>query len=157
MAVEVSEPQVNLLFDACRVANFVLANHPPAQQWSDPVGWAQFHLVHGFCAMIHGENGDIVALGVARPVENPGDGAVSYRFDRAGDCLFIDLIIVPKTMPDGMALFSAIAEDWFGSLETIAFFRGEETALRVFNFEKFVKRIRKTGKHYVVTQTASRA
>lgn len=146
--ITLAEPQINLFLDACRVANFIQKHYPPAQNWDDPVGWAGFFLGRGFTGIILDENHEIAALAAARPVEKPEDGSVAYLYDETGDCLFVDLIVIPKPIPGAFLAFTIMAERRFPGKNRVAYFRKTESNLKVRDFDGFLETIRKIGENY---------
>jgi hypothetical protein len=129
-----------LEFDAFRVADFILRNYEPARKWADPVGYCAWYVSQGFLAMVCNDEGEIVAVVSMRPVMNPGDGAVPYRFDPEGTCIFIDLLIV-KNSPLSMAGLAYVFKARFGEREKVAYFRRSEERLRIHDYSVFFKNV----------------
>jgi hypothetical protein len=126
----------------CAIANFVREHYVPARIWIDPVGWVQFHLMHGFTSTVY-DGLKIVGFMVARPVDAPEDGFDTYKFKDESDCIFLDLLISPGEMPAPMSTFSRILEERYGKPKTLAYFRGLIPRLVVRDYDKFAENVRK--------------
>ena len=79
--------------DAEKFAEFIVNNYPDAKEWHDPVAKAAWYISLAFVAVVLGDDGEIMALLAARPVERPGLGVLPYYFNEAGTCLHVDLWI----------------------------------------------------------------
>ena len=73
------------------MADFIVNNYPDAKQWHDPVAKAAWYISHAFVAVVLGDEGEIVALVAARPVERPGLGVLPYYFNEGGRVMHVDL------------------------------------------------------------------
>ena len=121
---------------------FVWDRHPTVT-WTWPValGWTHWHLSMGYMAIARDNNVDNTILGVAviRPVAEPGDGIIAYEHDEDGPCLFIDFFACDD--PIAYPLLAEAFARRFGPRESVAYFRGFESALRVKPYERFKRRV----------------
>lgn len=131
-----------ILFNAVSQAMyFTFKYYPPSLNWEDPHGYFSWYIGNGYMAVVLDDQNHIVGLCTARPVMTAGDGAVAYRHDPEGSCIWIDLLLVPKhyqTISNGLRL---LLMDRFGHRETVAYFRKHETKLRVHDYDRFAKNL----------------
>jgi hypothetical protein len=132
-----------LVMQSVQAAKFILDRYPPARNWVNPVGTCAWYLGKGFMAVVHnGGDNTIAALGSARLVQNPGDGAIPYHYDRDGDCIFIDLLVAE----DGSEAMKDLGEfiyNLWGPRKKIAYFRDPEQKLRVYSYDVWLRNFRK--------------
>jgi hypothetical protein len=131
-----------LAVQSAQAARFILERYPPAHNWADPFGQCAWYLGKGFMAVMRDADGSINAIGSARLVENPGDGAIPYHYDRDGDCIFIDLLVAEDGSEAMKELGEFICNLW-GPRKTIAYFRDPEQTLRVHDYDVWMRNFRK--------------
>ena len=136
---------LELAEQSAKAAAFLMSHYPPAQRWDDPFGTCAWYLSHGFMALMLRDDDSIAALASARPVEKPGDGAVPYRYDDKGDCIFVDLLVCNK-VPLAIAAFSVIMRKRFGMRKNVSFFRAPKEMLRVHRYDTFVRNLERKSK-----------
>ncbi len=123
--------------DAQKFCEFLVENYAPARDWEDPFGYCCWNMAHGFMAAVVGEDGNVVALGVARPVDRPGFGCLPYYFNENGRSLHIDLLL--DISDDTRAIFALrdITMRRFGPRDTVAMFRHGDENIRVYPYYRF--------------------
>jgi hypothetical protein len=131
-----------LAIQSSQVARFLLEHYPPARNWADPFGYCAWYLGNGFMAVLRHDDDSIVGIGSARLVQNPGDGAIPYYYDRNGECIFIDLLVAKEGSEAMKELGEFICELW-GPRKTIAYFRQPEEKLRVHSYDVWFRNFRK--------------
>ena len=150
-------------YDAKRFCKFLLEHYEPARTWVDPLGYCCWNMSHGFMAAVMGEDGNIVALGVARPVDRPGFGTLPFYANEQGRNLHIDLLVDIGDGTESIFAMRDLIFARFGPRDTVAMFRhGEsDTALKVYPWDKYWRNVarirrakRKKEKEYVPTITA---
>jgi hypothetical protein len=125
--------------DAEKFADFILKNYPDAKQWEEPVGQAAWYISYGFVASVLDDNGEIVALLAARPVERPGLGVLPYYFNERGTNLHVDMWIDTSGDDRARQVLKSFAQLRWPQCKTIAMFRHYETNLRCYKLSKFWK------------------
>ena len=138
---------VELLQKSAQAAAFLQEHYPPVFNWDDPIGTCAWYLSNGFMAMMLRDDGSIAALASARPVDEPGDGAVPYRYNEKGACIFVDLL-VSENVPLAIKGFSFIMRKRFGTRKKVAFFRAPKEVLRVHDFDVCVRNLERKRKEY---------
>ena len=138
---------VELLQKSAQAAAFLQEHYPPVFNWDDPIGTCAWYLSNGFMAMMLRDDGSIAALASARPVDKPGDGAVPYRYNDKGECIFVDLL-VSENVPLAIKGFSFIMRKRFGNRKKVAFFRAPKEVLRVHDFDVCVRNLERKRKEY---------
>jgi hypothetical protein len=114
-------------------------------------------------AVAIGENGEIVAMWAARPVERPGLGVLPFYYNQRGKCLHVDLLIDTGRDKRAKAALWSLMLVRFGELETISMFRRTEEKLHVYPLKRFgevllrTDKIKKRKEHYGETIHAIRA
>src|SRR5881392_928681 len=83
-----------LVPEVMSILNFIHRHYPESLEWEDPVGYAGWYITHGFVGTVLNDKNEIRALVTMRPVAKPELGAIPYHYDKDGDCLWIDLLIV---------------------------------------------------------------
>ena len=151
--------ETTLQEDAEKFAAFILANYPDAKEWIDPVAKAAWYISHLFVAVVCDDEGAVVALLAARPVERPGIGVLPYYFNENGTCLHVDLWVDVSGDDRARMALKAFTLIRFPKCKTIAMFRHFEESIRVYSLNKFwksfekikkVKRKKKEKQHEVV-------
>jgi hypothetical protein len=132
-----------LLADAKRFAEFILQNYPGAKEWIDPVQQTAWYISHCFVAAVLGDDGEIVALGSARPVERPGLGVLPFYFNEGGKCLHIDLWIDNSGDEKACRALSNICKMRFPQCKVVTMFRHFEGQLHVYEINRFWKSLEK--------------
>jgi hypothetical protein len=144
--------------DAEKFAQFIVENYPDAKQWHEPVQKAAWYIAHAFVASVLGDEGEIVALCAARPVDRPGIGVLPYYYNDAGRDLHVDLWCDVSEDDRARQVLKLFFQWRFPQCTTITMFRHFEEHLRTYPIKKFwrsfekirhVKRKRKT--HELVT------
>ena len=121
---------------ALPIAAYLRRHYPFCRHWPREIllGWVRWHLGENFLAyVLDGEKdgcGRIVGVGVARPVMQPADGLVDYRFDHEGPVLFVDVTVA--TAPHAMLMLLAMLRRRFGFRPTLAYERRERVVIRSF-------------------------
>ena len=107
---------------AVPLAEFIAAHYPPAREWGMEalLPWVRWNLGESFLAYVF-DDGNIVGVGIARPVMRGEDGRTDCLYDQEGPCLFIDLAIA--TGPLVAAMLVAQMRERFGMRERVAFLR----------------------------------
>ena len=77
--------------DAEKFADFIVNNYPDAKEWHDPVAKAAWYISLAFVAVVLGDDGEIVALCAARPVDRPGIGVLPYYYNEHGRDMHVAL------------------------------------------------------------------
>jgi hypothetical protein len=131
-----------LATQSAQAAWFILEHYPPARNWVDPLGYCAWYLGKGFMAIVRYNDDSIAALGSARLVKNPGDGAIPYYYDRSGDCIFIDLLVAKDGTEAMKELGEFMCELW-GPRKKICYFRDPEQKLRVHSYDVWFRNFRK--------------
>ena len=126
---------------------FILKRYPPSKNWGSDtaVGWVAWHASMGFMATAFNLKNKMIGVAIIRPVKNPGDGIIAYKYDENGQCLFIDLWVSDSPITSRM-LCKAFS-DRFGPRKQVAYLRGTETSLRIKDYDNFkrnVNRVRKS-------------
>jgi hypothetical protein len=129
--------------DAEKFAQFIVANYPDAKEWTDPVRQAAWYISYGFVASVINDDGEIVALLAARPVERPGLGVLPYYFNEHGTNLHVDMLIDISTDKKAMSVLEAFAKLRWPQCTTIAMFRHYEEHLCTYSLKKFWPRFHK--------------
>jgi hypothetical protein len=130
---------ITLRKDAEKFAEFIVANYDNAKEWEDPVGKAAWYISHAFIAVVCSEQGHIVAVGAARPVDRPGMGVLPYYFNENGRNLHIDLLVDRSSDLRAIIAFRDLCKIRFPRCTTVAMFRHFETNIRVYQIGKFWK------------------
>ncbi len=131
-----------ILEDAERFGAFLLEEYPRAREWEDPVGFCAWYIGMGYIAVVVDDQ-KIVAMCAMRPVDRPGFGVLPYYYNEQGRSIHIDLLI--DTLDDERAIMAFRNLFWmrFGRRETVALFRGDETAIHVYDYAKFWRHLTK--------------
>jgi hypothetical protein len=145
--------------DAERFAQFIVANYPDSRQWADPTGYCAWYIGHGFVAVVIDEDGKIVALGSARPVERPGMGVLPFYYNEEGTCLHIDLLIDVNKDSKSIIALREICRRRFPQCNTVTMFRHFEESIHVYPINKFwrslekIKRTKKEKQTHAIKDT----
>ena len=123
---------------ACASYEFARRYDPQMEQWEDPVGWFMWYISNGFCVAMHRGDGSIGALACGRPVNDPGDGNIAYKFCENGPCIFIDFLAIEDHDALVLPAFSMMLFQRFGERKQIAYRR-----MRVHEYDSF---LRNTGR-----------
>jgi len=123
--------------DAEKFAQFILANYPDSKQWTDPVEKAAWYISHAFVASVIRDDGEIVALVAARPVDRPGIGVLPYYFNENGKDMHVDLLLDISSDKQAMNVLEVFFRLRFPQCTTISMFRHFEESIRVYDIHKF--------------------
>ncbi len=138
--------------DAEKFAAFIVANYPDAKDWTDPVRQAAWYIGHGFVAVVCNDDGEIVALVAARPVDRPGIGVLPAYFNENGTCMHCDLLIDISHDTRALIVLKMFCQLRFPKCTTISMFRHFEEHIRVYSLDKFwhsfakIKKVRRKKK-----------
>jgi hypothetical protein len=140
-----------LYMAACRSSEFIKRHHQQAQEWEDPVGWCAWYISNGFMVAMHRPDGSIGALACGRPVNDPEDGNIPYKFCENGPCIFIDFMAIEDHDALVLPAFGMMLFQRFGNREKIAYQR-----VSVHNYDNFLRnvgRINNIGVYYGPAKT----
>jgi hypothetical protein len=130
------------LYDAaCAAAEFIKRNHPQAKEWDDVISYCAWYIDHGFMAVMHSEDGTIGALACGRPVNDPQDGNIPYKYCEDGSCIYIDFMAIKDHAPWVLHGFGVILAHRFGERNTIAY-----TRVSVHGYQDFLRNIGRINK-----------
>jgi hypothetical protein len=137
-----------LQYHAEKAALFILRHHPQAKEWADLAGWCAWYISNGFMASIRDENHRIIALAAGRPLNDPQDGNIPYKFTRDGSCVFIDFLAIEKDAdPQVYEALAAACRERFGEREQVAF---QRVSTHDYNhFLRHIGREKRIGVNYV--------
>lgn len=122
---------------ACAASEFMKKHDPSVASWDDPVGWCQWYLSHGFMVILHDPvTYKIVALAAARPVLDPVDGNIPYKYVENGPCIFIDFLAIEDHNSMILPAFAIEMRQRFGQREMVAFHR-----IRTHEYDGFLRNI----------------
>jgi hypothetical protein len=128
--------------DSKEVVKFLWKHYPYVRKWVDPLGYAAWHLSHGFMAIMRYEPGTpILGVVAARPVANPSDAEVPFQYSEEGPCIFVELAV--HAHPMGMAAMAMMLQQRFGMRSQIAWFRHDKGPIRIHDFERTTERVKK--------------
>jgi hypothetical protein len=139
-----------LLIEAHKVSDFITENYPDNEPQEDPVGYAGWYISNGFLAYVTDNDGKILALGAARPVKEPEDGLIPYRYDDDGNCIFIDMLIT-RGIPIAMPSLMVILRRRFGRRDWMAYASRKNKHVVVKDFDTFVRNFERRKKEYEPT------
>jgi hypothetical protein len=140
--------------DAERFAQFIVNNYPDAKEWHDPVAKAGWYIAHVFVASVLGDDGEIVALCAARPVDRPGIGVLPYYFNEKGRDLHVDLWCDVSQDDRARQVLKLFFQMRFPQCTTITMFRHYEEHLRTYSIQKFwrsfekIRYVKRKRKHH---------
>jgi hypothetical protein len=134
------------LYDvACKAAEFIKKNHPQAEEWKDIISYCAWYISHGLMvALFHPVYDEtIVALACARPVNDPQDGNIPYKYCLDGDCIYIDFMAIEEGErdPSILAAYGTMLTDRFGKREKIAY-----TRVSVHDYDSFLRNVCRINK-----------
>ena len=129
--------------DAEKTAEFITSHYPTALKWNDPIGYCAWYISHGFIAVVSDDEGRILAVGAARPVDRPGMGVLPAYFNQHGTNLHIDLLVDVTNDLRAIRAFRDMCKMRFPQCKTVAMFRHFETAIHVYEIDKFWRSLEK--------------
>ena len=143
--------------DSMKFCEFMVEHYEPAKDWVDPLGYCRWHMSHGFMAAVVGEDGNIVALGCARPVDRAGFGVLPFYWNEDGSCMHIDLIADASDDERAVLALRDVFIRRFGPRETVTLFRGNESAIHIYQYNRFWRHTArfKKRKHYGTTKQSA--
>jgi|SRR5215471_2144103 len=127
-------------------AEFIKRHHPQAEHWDNILGWCAWYISNGFMVALHREDLTILALACARPVNDPQDGNIPYKYCEDGDCIFIDFMAIEDHDRFVLPAFAIALVQRFGERKKVAYQR-----VSVHEFDGFMRnigRIKKIGEMY---------
>ena len=139
--------------DAEKFAEFILENYPDAKDWNEPIKRAAWYISQGFVAVVNDDDGEIVALCAARPVDRPGIGVLPFYFNEHGRNMHVDLWC-DISGDKGQRTFGIVLSGLrFPQCTTISMFRHFESKMNTYEIQKFwrsfdkIRRKKKEKKH----------
>jgi hypothetical protein len=133
---------------ASKSADFIQQYHPQAKEWDDVIGYCAWYISHGFMSAMHDRNGEIVALACVRPVNDPQDGNIPYKYCEGGDCIYVDFLAISGHDVLALPAFGMLLFQRFGPRSQIAY-----TRVRTQNYDNFLRnmgRIKIMGESRIV-------
>ena len=104
---------------------------------------AAWYISHALAATVVDEEGAIVALLAARPVDRPGIGVIPYYFNKGGGCMHIDIWLDVSEDDRARMVLCSWCRMRFPQCTTIAMFRHFEEKLRVYSLSRFWRSLEK--------------
>jgi len=123
-------------------AIFVQKHHPQAREWPNIIEWCAWYISNGFMTSLRDDDGKILALAAARPVNCPEDGNIPYKHAHDGKCIFIDFLAIEDH--ENQMVYPALGlamQERFGRRELVAY-------QRVFkhDYESFLRNVSRIKK-----------
>ena len=123
--------------DAEKFADFIVNNYPDAKEWHDPVAKAAWYISLAFVAVVLGDDGEIVALCAARPVDRPGIGVLPYYYNEHGRDMHVDLWCDVSGDDRARQVLKLFFQMRFPQCTTISMFRHFEGKLNTYDIKCF--------------------
>ena len=130
---------------AKEIADFLVRDELdlPCRFWKreELESWLEWCVWHGHCGLAMNK-GQLVGVGIGRPIHHINDADRYYSVDYQGPLLWIDL--VASTNPVGMKTVWQMALDRFGERQWVAFYRFKEQLKKahVYDFERFKSKLK---------------
>jgi hypothetical protein len=121
---------------ACAAYQFSRKHHPQMEEWEDPVSYFYWYVSNGFMVTMSRSDGVIEALACGRPVNDPQDGNIPYKFCENGPCIFIDFLAIENRDPLVLPAFGMSLFQRFGQRKQIAYQR-----VSVHDYDHFLRNI----------------